>query len=84
MPLSWVKNPIFPKNRIFWVLMPLSGVKNPIFPKNRIFWVLMPLSGVKNPIFPKSFFQGLTFSRSHARRGNACLHRSAVRFAEQT
>jgi hypothetical protein len=38
MPLSWVKNPIFPKNRIFWALMPLSWVKNPIFPKNRIFW----------------------------------------------
>jgi hypothetical protein len=46
MPLSGVKNPIFPKNRIFGVpprrRMPRSGVKNPIFSKNRIFGVPAP------------------------------------------
>jgi hypothetical protein len=37
-PLHFKRNPIFPKNRISWVVWAHSLI-NPIFPKNRISWV---------------------------------------------
>jgi hypothetical protein len=76
---SGIKNPIFPKNRIFGAPMPLRGVKNPIFPKNRIFGVLMPLRGVKNPIFPKNRIFGALAPVLYAlkRYGRGCKPRPA-------
>jgi hypothetical protein len=54
--------------------------KNPIFSKNRIF------KPQKNPIFSKKIGflnpkkKSDFYPRSAAKRGNACLHRSAVQF----